>query len=169
MAREGQGFGATPAGSRTCLPVSIRIRPGCSGDQPADSASRNFMPSWLGEICFGFGPDPAVGEARDLRIRGAPRRWIHLFLKAPAHIAPVAQVFGDAPQQFQRRRRSSAAISAAAASRNASAGARDSSGKHHQELPASAGSKQNFRQAEFGQQRARKHFTQQADPVGAAE
>ncbi len=53
-----------------CFPV-VKIRPGVSGDQPADSASRIFMPSWPAK----YSCDSVDGAAGAASNPGVPRRW----------------------------------------------------------------------------------------------
>ena len=93
----------------------------------------------------------AIGESRSA---AAP---VHFFVKAAASDAPVAQIFGHAPQQLQD--------SATQLGNLRTSGFEKFFGgfprflrKQDEKLSAATGTQQDFRQTQLSKQRAREHF-----------
>ena len=162
----GSASATTRRVSTSCFPSPIRIRPGVSGDHAADSAWRIFIPSCPAKYSCASMLEGAGAASNPAAFSGVPRRCSicsfrrrRTSLQSPRFSVTLHSSFSDPSL--------SAAISAPAASRNASAPGARLLRQHHQKLAAAARSEQHFRQSQLGQQRARQHFAEQADPVRA--
>ena len=95
----------TPSGStRACLRRSETC-PGCLR-RPAHGSGVAQLRREPDEISFGVAGRSRgrgrIEQRQTALIRGCAAPPVHLFLKPPPDVAPVAQVFGDAPEQLQR-------------------------------------------------------------------
>ncbi len=127
------------------------------------------------EIRVGVTAACGVAEARrkieqrqTALIRGSPAPPVHLFLKPPPDVAPIPEILREAPQQLQRASAQSADFRRGRIQKGLRCAARFL-GQQQQELSPAARSQQDLRQAELGQQSARQHFAQQADPMRAPQ
>src|SRR6478609_7801540 len=91
---------------------------------------------------------------------------IQAFVQALADVAPIAQVLRYAPDQLEGTGAQCGNVFGGGFEKRLRGRTRFL-GKNDQELAASAGSQEDFRQAQFGQQSTRQDFAQQADPMGS--
>ncbi len=92
---------------------------------------------------------------------------LQLLVEALADDGPIAEVFGDGPDEVERF--AAAAMDGGAGGFEEGLGLRAGvARKDNQELAGAAGAEQHAREAKLGEEGAGQHFHQQADPMGAA-
>ena len=159
------------------LPGMLAVRSTAGEDlrgglgRPSDGGGfANLESQTAGEVSAGIGRlRRGVGreslEAGAGEGRAAP--FLQLFVEALADDAPIAEIFGDAPEELKLAVAEAVDIAGGGGEKILGGGARFV-GEDEEELSAAARSEQDARESEFGQQRAREGFAEERDPLRAA-
>ena len=92
---------------------------------------------------------------------------LQFLVQAFANDGPIAEVIGDGPDEFDAIGAEFGNLDGGGVEEGFS-GLAHAPGEHDEELAAAAGTKEDARQAEFGQQGAGQHFAQQSNPLRLA-
>ena len=139
--------------------------------RPSDARRlAQFGAQFLAKIDVGGGIRRAHARLEDFGA-GMGQRGVafaqQLVVEALADHGPIAQVVGDAPNEFHDAGTQLGNL-AGRRPKEAFRGFAGFAGQHHQELAAAARTQQDTRQPQFRQQRPRQHFAEQGNPLRAS-